>query len=133
MSLRPLACVLVAASLGVAPPAQATAVCMENNSLTFSPPLTLANQIGSVTLQYENTCGDAPLLTPSHSAGTVVFGYFGSCALTIFTEPLESVMVAGVLYVYIRGDFVKIQILQPSSLCPGPVTTAHGTGLVVAT
>lgn len=51
-------------------------VCLENNTLTFTPPLTLERKSGSATLTVTNTCADAPGLTPSHGGITAVFDYF---------------------------------------------------------
>ena len=130
MSARPLlAAALIAASL-CAPSAHATEVCFENNTLTFDPPLTLANQIGTVTVRYEKTCADEPGLTPGHYSGTNTFGYFGSCALAIFTEPTLSFMAGGVVHLMVGETRAKVVHLQPSSLCPGPVASAHGSGVM---
>jgi hypothetical protein len=109
------------------PTAHATKVCVENDTLTFNPPLTLGNQSGSATMAWENTCADGPGLTGQQGSGTWGLSYFGSCAAVILTEG-ESVLIGGSVYFVIEVGYNRILVLQPDSVCP--VATAHGTGIV---
>lgn len=124
----------VVLSLGVAVfggalPAQATTVCLENNVLRFDPPLDIANQAGTVLVQYETTCADAPGLSPNHYSGSVTLPYFGSCALTLFAEGIHSSVVAGTAYTVLWSNgTAKALTLQPNSPCP--ISSAHGTGVL---
>lgn len=114
-----------------APAAGAVSACLENNTLTFNPPLNLNNQFGTATLQYQNTCADAPGLSPGQNSGTYTYAYFGSCAAAIFTEGTESALIGGVIYLEVYlGGIEKLEVLVPNQVCPGPIYSAHGTGVV---
>jgi hypothetical protein len=124
---------LLAPIVAYAPAAHATSVCLENNTLTFNPPLTLSNQIGTATLQWSNTCPDLPGLNGGQNGNTYTysyFGYFGSCAFAILTEGTESVVIGGTVYLEIYvGGIEKVEVMTPNQACP--VASAHGTGVVV--
>jgi hypothetical protein len=131
------AAVLCAATAFAPSPAHAVAACVENESLTFAPPLTVANQLGKVTIAYELTCANVPgALRGAHENGTVTYDYFGSCLAAVFSEGTESVLVGGTLYLMAwTGGVAQVHVLvpnpasSPSSACP--VTTATGTGPTV--
>lgn len=128
------AAALIAPAATFAPTAHAASACLENNTLTFSPPLTLANQAGTATLTYSNTCSGAPGLTASQSSGTYVTSYFGSCAAAIIAESTDTVVLSGVVYmsagVAPTGVYLKAEVLEPNGVCPGPISSASGTGVV---
>ena len=124
-----VAAAATAATALTAPPASASSVCLENNQLTFSPPLTLSNQAGNVTIGYQGTCADLPGLTPSHYSGTVTVPYFGNCLAAIIAEGGQSVVIGGTLYLFVQTNRVKVEILVPNATCP--IASAHGTGVRV--
>jgi hypothetical protein len=125
-----LAAALLTAATGAAP-GNAANVCLENNQLTFNPPLTAAMQAGTVTIAYQGTCADLPGLTPGHYSGVQTVGYFGSCALAFTAEGGTSVIVGGTLYAFVRGTVqVKAEVLQPNFPCP--ISSAHGTGIITS-
>jgi hypothetical protein len=109
--------------------AQARQLCVENDTLTFSPPLTLGNQSGFVTQEWNNTCAGAPGLTPSTGSGVWGYSYFGNCGAVVITEG-ESVVVAGSAYVVLQFfGYARGLVMVPDSYCP--MSTARGTGAVV--
>jgi hypothetical protein len=125
------AAVLCAATAFAPSSAHALAACADNETLTFNPPLTVANQLGTVTIAYESTCANVPgVLREAHGNGAVTYPYFGSCVAAVFAEGTESIELAGTVYVaaYV-GGWAKALVLVPNAVCPGPVVTASGTGV----
>jgi hypothetical protein len=123
------AAVAAATTLAVPTSADATAVCVENNQLTFSPPLTTANRAGTVRIDYQAVCPDLPGLTPRNYASSITVPYFGSCLVAFIAEGGQSVVVGGTVYAFYRGSDAKAVLLQPDRPCD--TTTAHGTGVRV--
>ena len=126
-----LATLLTASAMLVAPaPSHAATACVENNQLTFNPPLTANLQSGNVTASWQGTCADLPGLTPSHYAGSQTVGYFGSCGVVFIAEGgLLSVVIGGTVYVLVRSSVqVKVELLQPDFACP--ISSAHGSGVI---
>ena len=117
----------IVGTFGAPPAAHAANFCLENNVLTFSPPLEVGDRFGTVTIEYETTCADAPGLVGSQHDGTVSLPYFGSCALVHLNEGIRSTVVAGTLYTIVSAVSTKVEVLQPDAPCP--ITTAHGTGV----
>lgn len=128
--LRAAAALAVAAGLTLPGPAHPAEVCLENNQLTFTPPLTTDNRIGTVRLDYQVTCADTPASEALHYSGSVTYGYFGSCALAILTEPGVSVLVGGTGYVQATPVNAKVLVTR-STVDPCPITTVRGTGVRV--
>lgn len=126
---------LVAPLVAYAPAAHATAVCVENDTLTFNPPLGLTNPsaAGTATLAWSKTCPALPGLAGGTSSGTFTYGYVGTCLEAQMTEGTLSLVAAGTGYVMVwTGGAAKAEVLIPNALCPGPITTASGTGVYVS-
>lgn len=128
--LRAAATLAVTAGLALQGPAHPAEVCVENNQLTFTPPLTTDNVVGTVRLDYQVTCADTPATAALHYAGTATYNYFGSCALAILTEPGVSVLVAGTGYVQATPGNAKVLVTR-STADRCPITTVRGTGFRV--
>lgn len=118
-------------------PTQATAAraCVNNFVLNFSPPLRFEDQSGFATIDFQVQCPDLPGHPGDQYEGaTTGIGYFGSCAAAILTEGTRTLLVGGMVYVFLAGHGSKVLVLQPSQPCaPGAVIpSAHGTGVEVA-
>jgi hypothetical protein len=118
------------------PAAHATHVCVENNQLTFSPPLTLANQSGTATLSWQNAC---PYTDDGYNGttGSLTFPFTGNCVLVQSTEPfVHLVIVGGSISVETYSDpppsrplWIKIEAMRTDGVCP--ISSASGTGGIV--
>jgi hypothetical protein len=103
-------------------------VCIENNQLTFMPPLTESSQSGSVTIAYQGTCPGLPGFTAWDYNGSVTWPYVGTCTAAFIAEGGTSVYAGGVLYGFVRGQTeIKAEAMQPNASCP--ISSASGSGI----
>jgi hypothetical protein len=127
------AALAVAATFAVPAPAQAAEVCVENNQLSFNPPLTrLDMKAGTVTINFQGTCPAAPGLTARNYAGSFTTSYFGSCELALFAEGGVSVYAGGAVYAFVRGTVQVKGELMTTSIASCPIASASGTGVLVS-
>lgn len=112
--------------------------CLESAVLTFTPPLTIGSQSGTVSATWTRTCVDASASTspPGESATVITDGgpadvpYLGSCALALIGGNEVGVLLGGSVLMsadagVIGGD-AKETTYVPDQVCNE--STASGAG-----
>ena len=115
-----------------------TRACVESNTLTFSPPLSLTNLGGNYTVAWTRTCVVTTVtVTPPGETVQIItdggaFGgtYFGDCLLVLLNGAAVNLILAGGVYVVAdstaTSTSAKGQVLVPDNVCN--TSTASGIG-----